>query len=122
MLDDEDAINDVNPFVTHDFSLPGSVRQTGDFASFSEMKDESVVPKTEKSVFCDYALCEESTSSCSLSHPLQPRRNIDFGFTKEKMNIVERIKVGVANKPQFSIFGAWILLMTFIIIVYNLRR
>ncbi len=34
MLDDEDAINDVNPFVTHDFSLPGSVRQTGDFASF----------------------------------------------------------------------------------------
>ena len=26
MLNDEDAINDVNPFVKHDFSLPGSVR------------------------------------------------------------------------------------------------
>jgi hypothetical protein len=34
MLDDEYAIDDVNPFVQHDFSLPGGVRQTGDFMIF----------------------------------------------------------------------------------------
>jgi hypothetical protein len=38
MLNDDDAINDVNPFVTHDFSLPGGVRETGDFADFVEME------------------------------------------------------------------------------------
>ena len=36
MLNDEDAINDVNPFVKHDFSLPGSVRQTGGFDNFTK--------------------------------------------------------------------------------------
>jgi hypothetical protein len=38
MLNDEDAINDVNPFVSHDFSLPGGVRQTGNFEDFTEIK------------------------------------------------------------------------------------
>jgi hypothetical protein len=39
MLNDEDAINDVNPFVTHDFSLPGGVRQMNEFENFSELAD-----------------------------------------------------------------------------------
>jgi|TARA_B110000240_G_C13454341_1_gene433900 hypothetical protein len=122
MLNDEAAIDDVNPFVTYDFSLPGSVRQTGDFANFSEMKEENVVAKTEKSVFCDYALCEDSTSSCSFSRPLQPIRNIDYGFTKDRKNVIETIKIGVAKNPQFSMIGGWISLMSFIMIVYHLRR
>ena len=37
MLNDEDAINDVNPFVQRDFSLPGGVRQTGNFEDFQEV-------------------------------------------------------------------------------------
>ena len=47
MLNDEDAINDVNPFVTHDFSLPGGVRQTGDFEDFSEMRNEPGIPEQD---------------------------------------------------------------------------
>ena len=39
MLNDEDAINDVNPFVQRDFSLPGGVRQTGNFEDFQEEAD-----------------------------------------------------------------------------------
>ena len=34
MLSDEDSINDVNPFVTRDFSLPGGRETDGRFCGF----------------------------------------------------------------------------------------
>ena len=37
MLNDQAAIDDINPFVQHDFSLPGGVRQTGNFQDFQEV-------------------------------------------------------------------------------------
>ena len=45
MLCDEDAINDVNPFVSRDFSLPGGVGQTGDFADFSTTRKKPAFQK-----------------------------------------------------------------------------
>ena len=122
MLNDEDAINDVNPFVTHDFSLPGGVRQTGNFEDFSEMRNEPGIPEQERSVYCDYGLCEESTSECSLSRPLHPRRNIDTGFTKNDRTFIQKVVVGVSNNPKFSIIGASILLLAILLIVYYIRR
>jgi len=44
MLNDEDAINDVNPFVQRDFSLPGGVRQTGNFEDFQEVPKNGGYP------------------------------------------------------------------------------
>jgi len=122
MLNDEDAINDVNPFVTHDFSLPGGVRQTGNFEDFSEMRNEPGIPEQERSVYCDYGLCKESTSECSLSRPLHPRRNIDTGFTKNDRTFIQKVVVGVAKNPKFSIIGASILLLAILLIVYYIRR
>jgi hypothetical protein len=122
MLNDEDAINDVNPFVSHDFSLPGGVRQTGNFEDFTEMRSEPGIPEKERSVYCDYGLCAESTSECSLSRPLHPRRNIDVGYTKNDRKFVERVVVGVANNPKFSIIGALICLLAIAMILYYIRR
>ena len=122
MLNDDDTINDVNPFVTHDFSLPGGVRQTGDFEDFTEMKSESGIPEQPRSVYCDYGLCAESTTQCSLSRPLHPRRNIDPGFTKNDRTFVKRVVVGVANNPQLSIIGALIFFLTISIILYYSKR
>jgi hypothetical protein len=122
MLNDEDAINDVNPFVSHDFSLPGGVRQTGDYDDFTEMRSEPGISEGERSVYCDYGLCAESTSKCSLSRPIHPRRNIDTGFTKNDRTFVDRVIVGVANNPKFSIIGASIILLTIILILYYIRR
>ena len=81
MLNDEDAINDINPFVMHDFSLPGGVRQSGNFDDYKEIAEDTEIPEAEKSVYCDYGLCKDESVSCSLSGPLQPQRNIDPGFT-----------------------------------------
>jgi hypothetical protein len=122
MLNDEDAINDVNPFVSHDFSLPGGVRQTGNFEDFTEMRSEPGIPEKQRSVYCDYGLCAESTNECSLSRPLHPRRNIDPGFTKNDRKFVERVVVGVANNPKFSIIGALICLLAIALILYYIRR
>jgi hypothetical protein len=122
MLNDEDAINDVNPFVSHDFSLPGGVRQTGNFEDFTEMRSEPGIPEKQRSVYCDYGLCAESTSECSLSRPLHPRRNIDVGYTKNDRKFVERVVVGVANNPKFSIIGALICLLAIALILYYIRR
>ena len=122
MLNDEDAINDVNPFVSHDFSLPGGVRQTGNFEDFTEMKSEPGIPEQKRSVYCDYGLCAESTAQCSLSRPLHPRRNIDVGFTKNDHTFIEKIVVGVAENPNFSLVGGSIIILTIALILYYARR
>jgi hypothetical protein len=122
MLNDEDAINDVNPFVSHDFSLPGGVRQTGNFEDFTEMRSEPGIPEKERSVYCDYGLCAESKGACSLSRPVHPRRNIDTGFTKNDRKFIERVVVGVAKNPKISIVGALICLLAIAMILYYARR
>jgi len=79
MLDDVDAMDDVNPFVTHDFSLPGGVRQTGDFDNFNEVDvhDALVLDKSQKSVFCAYGLCKDETKVEGAFENIHPRRNIE---------------------------------------------
>jgi len=125
MLNDEDAINDVNPFVSRDFSLPGGVRQTGDYEDFTELRFEPGIPQKEKSVYCDFGLCVESVGECSLSRPLHPRRNIDVGYTKNDRTftqIAEKVVVGVSKNPRFSIVGASLLLLFIFLILYYARR
>jgi hypothetical protein len=123
MLTDEEAIDRVNPFVSHDFSLPGGVRQTGNFEDFTEIKSEKGIPAPERSVYCDYGLCAESSSQCSLSRPVHPRRNIDKGFTNNDRKIkVPQVVVGVANNPKMSVIGAFICLSTIALILYYARR
>lgn len=122
MLNDEDAIDDVNPFVLRDFSLPGGVRQTGDFEDFGDMQTEPGIPELTRSVYCDYGLCAESTSSCSLSRPLHPRRNIDKGFTNNNRTFIDKVVIGVVNNPKFSLIGALILAIFIALILYYARR
>jgi len=117
MLNDEDTINDVNPFVTHDFSLPGGVRQTGDFADFVEMKKPMQMPVMEKSVFCSTGLCAEQTKPCLIKKKVRPQRNIDYGFTRPMKQVI----VGVSNKsiPYFWIF---LVLLLIVLTLLYVRR
>ena len=96
MLNDEAAIDDVNPFVLHDFSLPGGVRQTGKFEDFQEVPKSKGIPEPTKSVFCDLALCEDEKTPCDIDKTLHPRRNIDYGLVCGKPK--NKIKIGVSNR------------------------
>jgi hypothetical protein len=123
MLTEEEAIDNVNPFVTHDFSLPGSVRQSGGYDDFTEIRSEPGIQEPTRSVYCEYGLCSESTSKCSLDRPLIPRRNIDTGFTKQKKRgIIEKVTVGVSNHPEFSLIGGSLCVLAIALSVYYARR
>ena len=110
MLNDEDAINDVNPFVTHDFSLPGGVRQTGGFEDFQEVSPSRGIPAARKSVFCETGLCAQEEKPCLIEKKVHPRRNIDYGFTRQRPLAI----VGVSNK---SIPWGWILVAVLLIVL-----
>lgn len=107
MLNDDDAINDVNPFVTHDFSLPGGVRQTGNFEDFVEVKPKTLSAEV-KSVFCTTGLCANETEPCLIEKKVHPRRNTDYGFTRPNREVI----VGVSNK---SIPYLWIFLVILVL-------
>lgn len=118
MLTDEEAIDNVNPFVTHDFSLPGSVRQSGGYDDFTEVEKGTGIQEPERSVYCEYGLCAESASDCSLSRGVHPRRNIDTGFTK----VLKKVTVGVSNHPEFSLIGGSLCVLAIVLSVYYARR
>ena len=111
MLNDHDAIDEMNAVVTHGFSVPRGVRNTGDLGDCTVVKTGGGIPEQKRSVYCDYGLCAESNTKCSMTRPLHPRRNIDCGFTKPTENVV----IGVSNKsiPYVAIcIIAMIILLT----------
>jgi len=95
MLNDQAAIDDINPFVQHDFSLPGGVRQTGNFEDFEEITPGKGIFEPTKSVFCDTGLCEDERQPC-IDRNVQPRRNIDYGLGCGRER--EPVVVGVERK------------------------
>ena len=119
MLNNEDAINDVNPFVTYDFSLPGGVRQAGDFENFSEMNKTVCKPVSvdDRSVFCDFGLCDYQLKPVVRDIVIQPKRNIDTGFTcppKKKKVMKKEMRI-----PYFGIFLC--VLFILLIVLYSGR-
>ena len=118
MLDDEDAIDDINPFVQREFSLPGGVRQTGDFNDFQEVVPDAFPFNDEKSVFCESNACESETEPCFILKNVHPRRNIDLGFTcKDK----KKIKVGVSKKHRLSYIGLFFIILVVILGIIHIR-
>ena len=119
MLNDEDAINDVNPFVKHDFSLPGSVRQTGGFDNFSKTPTGEGIVGADESVYCSYALCETAEKPSTVFTNIHPRRNIDTGFT---CGPDEKIKVGIAKEERIPYFGIFLITLFIALVVSIVRR
>ena len=107
MLSDQDTIDDVNPFVSRDFSLPGGVRQTGDFEDFQEVRPVKKV-EASGSVFCEYGLCstEKGGDSRIAVDNIHPRRNIDCGVAPKKIKSAPTptptISVGEPTAPMIG--------------------
>lgn len=91
MLDDYNLINDINPFVVKDFSLPGTWSDPYKFAPHKEVAEEeaqwdtpykspgcSMVALGDKTVsFCN---TPQETVSCPMSRPLEPQQNFEPGM------------------------------------------
>lgn len=93
MLIDSNAINDFNPFVVGDMSLPGTWDQPYKYneGSVSRTITNGLEKNDPLSKICDYArtagdrtidMCDPQTPNCKDdTRPLYPRRLIDPGFT-----------------------------------------
>lgn len=80
---DQDLIDNINPFVQHDFFMPGGVRQPHDFGAYKQpTEEESQLDKKYVSPMCDYGITVAGRigkkGPCKLSRPLYPGRNIQY--------------------------------------------
>ena len=95
MLDDYNLINDINPFVVKDFSLPGTWSEPYPYKEADQSQSESVahwdtpykspscsmIALGDKTVsFCNKPFQSQETVSCPMSRPLEPQQNFEPGM------------------------------------------
>lgn len=99
MLSDSNAINDFNPFVMGDFSLPGTWSDPYDYSrtlGLPSPSDKDHIPEPSPicefgvtsaigsflrgGSFCDTPYKKPPTVSCPMSRPLVPQQNTDPGM------------------------------------------
>ena len=83
MISDQNTINDINPFVLIDFSLPGSAGKPYQFSKYQ--KPIETVEKEEPSVACRLHrkvgganFCEDPQANCPMSRLVLPERVIQY--------------------------------------------
>jgi|DEB0MinimDraft_6_1074348.scaffolds.fasta_scaffold00272_24 hypothetical protein len=129
MLDDYNQINDINPFVVKDFSLPGTWSDPNCFAVYSnkekldsvaqwdtpyESPGCSMVALGDKTVsFCNKP---QETVSCPMSRPLVPEQLYDPGM----WNYYPKKK---PVKPVGGFDITWLLVLVLVLILlWSVRR
>lgn len=127
MLSDSNTINDFNPYVMGDFSLPGASRKPQEFDRHPLPQQMASDPfAARSSVMCEYGItagdktidmCRPGTPNCPLSRPFVPGRNIDRGFTVWN-NVKQNAEVIVERACGISLP---ILVLIFLILLVALR-
>tara|TARA_B110000483_G_scaffold138021_1_gene165016 strand:+ start:386 stop:799 length:414 start_codon:yes stop_codon:yes gene_type:complete len=137
-MNEQDSIDKINPYVVHEFSLPGGIRQTdrmeiGEYYSKDSIPrnrpsdtEQRLLDKTgvggiyrvEKSPFCDTNLCAKQTEQNVMNKVVHPRYNIDYGVACRKPKVVT---VGVSkNTPDSTKIALVVLIL--LALVFALRR
>jgi hypothetical protein len=127
MLDDDVAMDRVNPYVLADFSLPGTVRRNERVRAGYKKAREPLAQfeKKEESPICSHGItagdltidfCKKRDSLCPMSRPFYPQRNIDIGFTRPQK---EKILV---EKIQKKRNGYMIAALVFIVLILLILR
>ena len=120
MLDDYNQINDINPFVVKDFSMPGTWSGVSKFAPHKEPIEESAQWDTPyKSPSCSMvalgdktiSFCDKSQDnvSCPMSRPLLPEQLFDPGMWNYSPK-----KVGKPSEPTIN----WVLIALALFLVF----
>ena len=86
MIHDDSAINDINPFVMYDFSLPGTLRKTPHFSDFYVPLTSGDYEPEDESPICENAstagdntitMCKQGMRGVPEDTIIQPILNID---------------------------------------------
>jgi len=133
MLSDDATINDINPFVVHDFSLPGGVRQTPEFADYTkEVNTKSDIEYPKLSPICDIArtagdktidFCTGGREpACPLGRAVHPKRNIDYGWTRQEQKKRDKVQEVVKMNDTKTPYGMIIFIIIVALVVSIVRR
>jgi hypothetical protein len=98
MLSDQNTMDDMNPFVQRDFSLPGAIGKPDSFKKYVQPREKDVDFMNDNTHICKFGAtsgdkvvetCRPSKVKCRLSRSLLPGRNIDMGVGKTRENTKE---------------------------------
>jgi len=131
MLDDYNLINDINPFVVKDFSLPGTWSDPYKFSPYKEPVEEdaqwdtpykspgcSMVALGDKTVsFCNMP---QEAVSCPMSRPLEPQQNFEPGMWNYYPKRMKRGRV-VEGSGGWGINWALVALVALILLWFARR-
>ena len=87
MLSDENTINEINPFVVSDFSLPGGWSEPQPY--IDDTIDSKVYIASEGIVAGDRTIDSVASlkPNCPMSRPLEPVRSYDSDIIKVRPNV-----------------------------------
>jgi hypothetical protein len=115
MLDDKHSMDKLNPFVVHDFSLPGGIRQT-DRTEVGEYFNKDATIKKQPS---GKNLCEKQKVQTLMNAVIHPKLNIDYGVSCKKQPVFPSVSVGVSElkKGPVWVYLAPLVILTLIVAV-----
>ena len=127
MLSDQASINKINPYVSGEFSLPGSSRRPNSFAPHKQIK-EGGMPESEH-IMCEYGVTAgdktvdfcKGKSACELSRSAIPGRNIDLGYDEPKPSIIRESANFIKSIKKLDAFTV-IILVLIILLLSTLKR
>lgn len=110
MLDDKHSMDKLNPFVVHEFSLPGGIRET-DRAEVGEYFNKDTMIKKRPS---GPNLCEKQKMQTVLNAVVHPKRNIDYGVSCTNQPNFASVSVGVSDIKKGP---AWVYIVPLVILM-----
>jgi hypothetical protein len=127
MLSDQASIDKINPYVSGEFSLPGSSRRPNSFAPHKQIK-EGGMPESEH-IMCEYGVTAgdktvdfcKGKSACELSRPTIPGRNIDLGYDEPKPSIIREGANFIKSIKKLDAFTI-IIMVLIILLLSTLKR
>lgn len=127
MLSDQASIDKINPYVSGEFSLPGSSRRPNSFAPHKQTKEDGM-PESEH-IICEYGVTAgdktvdfcKGKSACELSRPAIPGRNIDLGYDEPKPSIIREGADFIKSIKKLDAFTI-IILVLIILLLSTLKR
>jgi len=116
MINDENTINDINPFVVSDFSLPGGWSEPQPYVD--DTIDNKVYIASEGIVAGDRTIDSVAAiqPNCPMSRPLEPVRDNDYDIVipRPEPSLIQNVKE-FSNNNTYILLA--ILLVVFLLLV-----
>jgi len=115
MLSDENTINDINPFVVSDFSLPGGWSEPQPY--IDDTIDSKVYIASEGIVAGDRTIDSVAAiqPNCPMSRPLEPVRDNDYDIVIPRPKDNQSSSL-IKNVKEFSNNNTYILLAILLVV------